>query len=204
MSARVLTLTPFINKEYLIQALKILNVNFKLEGEDIVTERIDYYGAQIFKKQKNGYSFLHDSSANWKDYPYRNINFKNFKTVQEFLKAIEKEYLEAERRHKEELRRLEEELKRKQEEEEKRRKEMLRQEQINQIVAEQEAKDRESKRLEEEIRKKEAELKAIEEEKKALVAEQKQKILEKAKAQGYSVREKQKGNNIQLVLIKNT
>ena len=184
MSARVLTVTPFVNKEYLIQALEILNIKFQLQGEDIVT----HYGAQIFRKQKNGYSFLHYSSANWK--------------IQEFLKAIEKEYLEAEKRHKEELRRLEE-LKRKQEEEEKRRKEMIRQEQINQILAEQEAKDRERKRLEEEIRKKEAELKAIEEEKKALVAEQKQKILEKAKAQGYSVREKQKGNNIQLILVRN-
>ena len=48
MSAVVKTATPFINKELLLQALKNIGCNFTLQGNDILTDRKDYYGFQSF------------------------------------------------------------------------------------------------------------------------------------------------------------
>lgn len=92
MSAVVKTITPFIIKEILLQALDCLGVEYTLEGNNIVTERVDFYGNQKFVLINGRYQFQHDSSANRINYPWRKLNFKDFKTVSSFLKAVEKEY----------------------------------------------------------------------------------------------------------------
>ncbi|MCC5945689.1 MAG: hypothetical protein JJT94_12200 [Bernardetiaceae bacterium] len=92
MSAVVKTTTPFINKEMLLQALDCLDFKYTIKGNEIVTERVDYYGNQKFVLTNGRYQFLHDSSANRTVYPWRNLNIKEFKTVSNFLVAVEKEY----------------------------------------------------------------------------------------------------------------
>lgn len=57
---------------------------------------------------------------------------------------------------------------------------------------------------EEERQRIEEEKRRIEEERKQYVEHQKQTIIERAKQQGYSVREKMKGNKIQLQLVRQT
>jgi hypothetical protein len=203
MSARVETLTPIVSKKFLIEALDELQVNFSIRGNDIVTERIDYYGEQIFLFKNGRYAFLHDSSANMEIYSFRKINFKHFNTVHSFLQAVEIAYNNAESRHKEELRRLEEELRRRQEEERKRQIELERNKALDEIRQEQEFINEEKQKLEVELRAKLEEERILTEQKQALVEEQKQKILEKAREMGYTVKQKQKGNNIQLVLVRN-
>jgi hypothetical protein len=92
MSAVIKTITPFINQAILLQALNGVNCNYKINGHEITTERIDYYGNQKFVFLNGRYQFIHDSSANSASYRWRNINVKNYKTVSSFLKAVEKEY----------------------------------------------------------------------------------------------------------------
>jgi DNA-binding NtrC family response regulator len=50
----------------------------------------------------------------------------------------------------------------------------------------------------------EAEAKRLEAERKAFVEKQKKAIIEKAKAKGYSIKEKKVGNKIKLVLVRHT
>ncbi len=169
MSAVVKTVTPFINKEILLEALDCLEFKYTIRTNEIITERVDYYGNQKFVFINGRYQFQHDSSANRINYPWRNLNVKNLKTVNDFLQTVEKEY---NRIYKEKLAELE----------------RIRQEQLA---------EQERIRLEEEARR-------IEEERKAFVEQQKKNIIEKAKAKGYSVKEKKVGKKIKLVLVRQT
>ena len=100
MSAVVKTLTPFIDKEILLKALDKLGVKYKLNGDNIITERRDYYGQQIFIWEDHVYKFRHDSSAElseylkrWGHYPNGwKENWKDWNSVSSFLQAVEKEY----------------------------------------------------------------------------------------------------------------
>ncbi len=100
MSAVVRTATPFIDKECLLKALDNLGVKHKVIGKEIITERRDYYGQQKFVFQGGRYKFQHDSSAEveqykkrWGTYPNAwKANWKQWQSVSEFLKAVEKEY----------------------------------------------------------------------------------------------------------------
>ncbi len=92
MSAVVRTLTPFIDKQILMLALQSLGFKYSLQGEDIMTERVDYYGEQKFVWANGQYLFQHDSSATRQQYKWRNLNVKEYKTVGSFLEAVEKEY----------------------------------------------------------------------------------------------------------------
>jgi hypothetical protein len=92
MSAVVKTITPFIDREILMLALESLGFGYSLQGEDILTERIDYYGEQKFVWAQGQYLFQHDSSATQNDYRWRNLNVKAYKTVGSFLEAVEREY----------------------------------------------------------------------------------------------------------------
>lgn len=122
MSAVVKTATPFINKELLLQALKNIGCNFTLQGNDILTDRKDYYGFQKFSLNNGRYVFLHDSSAEIgslymtqpNGYPWGNIKNQEYKSVSEFLKTVENEYQSLyQKKLKElELKRLEEEKRR--------------------------------------------------------------------------------------------
>jgi hypothetical protein len=137
MSAVVKTVTPFIDKECLLKALDKLNVKYTIRQNEIVTERKDYYGNQKFVFIGGKYKFQHDSSAEIEQYKQRwgtypngwQANWKEWKSVSEFLQAVEKKYnyfykeklAEIERKRQEALaeverRRLEEEAKRLEEE----------------------------------------------------------------------------------------
>jgi hypothetical protein len=92
MSAVVKTITPFIDQQILMLALDSLGTKYSLQGDEILTERIDYYGTQKFVRVNGQYLFQHDSSATLNDYPWRNLNAKAYKTVGSFLEAVEREY----------------------------------------------------------------------------------------------------------------
>lgn len=169
MSAVVKTITPFIDKECLLKALDKLEVKYSIKENEIITERVDYYNNQKFVFQNGRYKFQHDSSANRENYPWRNLNMKEWKTVSSFLKAVEKEYNQIYAEKLAELKRLKQEA-------------LAEQERI---------------RLEQER-------KRLEEERKAFVEKQKQAIIEKAKAKGYSVKEKMVKNKVKLILVKHT
>jgi hypothetical protein len=93
MSAVVKTITPFIDRELLLKSLEDLAVKYVEKGNDIVTERTDFYGKQKFVLEGGRYQFQHDSSAEMTDYPWRRLNMKKFKTVTSFLTAVEEKYL---------------------------------------------------------------------------------------------------------------
>lgn len=158
MSAVVKTITPFINKELLLQALDAIDCKYTLRGNEIITERVDFYGNQKFVLKDGRFLFQHDSSANMEQYPWRNLNLKEYKTVSSFLKAVEEKYLYFYNLKMEEI-------------------EKQRQE-------------------EERIR--------LENERKAFVEKQKERIIAKAKEQGYSVKEENVKGKIKLVLVRNT
>jgi hypothetical protein len=92
MSAVVKTMTPFIDQQILMLALESLGFSYSLQGKDIVTERVDYYGAQKFVWAHGQYVFQHDSSATLNGYRWQNLNAKAYKTVGSFLEALEREY----------------------------------------------------------------------------------------------------------------
>jgi hypothetical protein len=177
MSAIVKTITPFIEKEMLLQALDCVGCRYTLNHDQIITERKDYYGQQKFVWYKGRYSFQHDSSAElsefnrrWGSYPegWKN-NWKAYQSVNSFLQAVEKEY---NRIYSEKLAELE----------------RIRLEKIA---------EQERIRLEQEM-------KRIEQERLAYIEQQKQSIIQKAKEQGYSVQEKKVKNKVKLILRRNT
>ncbi len=148
MSAVVKTVTPFTQRDLLLEALDELGVVYHEKGNAIMTERVDDYGAQRFIYEQGAYRFQHDSS------PWRKLNFKEWKTVSAFLGAVEKAYHQAYER-------------------------------LQQRLAEEE------RRL-------------LEEERKRFVEQQKQVVIQRAKKQGYNIKEIRKGNKIQLQLVRTT
>lgn len=94
MSAVIKTITPFLNLELLLQALDAIDCKYtvNMQGNEIVTERVDYYGNQNFILISGRYVLQHDSSANRELYPWRNLNVKDYKTVSNFLEAVEINY----------------------------------------------------------------------------------------------------------------
>lgn len=195
MSARFTTVTPFVNQTFLEQALKECGIEYSIQNGNLILRRSTQYGSThahiagdgFYKNQRGTYKY----TATGESLRYR-------------IREIEKAYNNAEKRHKEELRRLEEEFRRRQEEERKRQLELERKQALDEIKKEQEAINEAIRKLDEEVRRRQEEERILAEQKKALVEEEKQKILEKAKAMGYSVKQKQKGNNIQLILVRNT
>jgi hypothetical protein len=109
MSAIVKTVTPFLNKELLLQALENIGCKYTLQGNDILTDRKDYYGYQKFSLVNDRYVFVHDRDVLWS-----NSNNQKQKPVSEFLQAVGEEYEKLYQKKLEELerQRLEEEQKR--------------------------------------------------------------------------------------------
>jgi hypothetical protein len=110
MSSIVKTITPFINKEILCEALKAIGCQYTITGDVILTDRHDYYGNQRFELMNGRFVFLHDSSAEnmrfGPQYPWGNINKQQYKTVSDFLRQVEASYNEVYRKRMEELERL--------------------------------------------------------------------------------------------------
>lgn len=87
MSAIIKTNTPFIDKEILLQALDSINCKYKYQvvGNEIITERTDYFGKQKFIFTNGRYQFQHDRDR----YVWGSV--KNT-PVTEFLKQVEEKY----------------------------------------------------------------------------------------------------------------
>lgn len=96
MSSVVKTITPFIDKGILLAALEECGCKYTINGNDILTDRKDYYGLQKFSFQGGRYVFMHDSSAEnmrfGPHYPWGNIDLQKYKTVSSFLENIETHY----------------------------------------------------------------------------------------------------------------
>ena len=90
------TITPFIDKEILCQALTSAGCAITVTNSEIITDRKDYYMLQKFSFQNGRYVFMHDSSADvfiyGPRYPWGNIDKKEYKTVTAFLTDIETRY----------------------------------------------------------------------------------------------------------------
>lgn len=184
MSARITTITPFIDQNLLEEALKESNISFSVSLNQIKLN--SHYAT--FQKNHNGVFTL--------------ISDSDHRLQERMLPQIEQAYRLADKKRQDEIKRLQEEIARKKEEERKRQLELQRQTEIRQIKEEQEQSERERKKLEEELVQKQREEQKLKEAKQALVEEQKKKIYEQAKAMGYSVKEKKKGNAVQLVLVR--
>lgn len=165
MSAVIKTTTPFVMEDILIQALaavgaepeKVTGSHYgyqrnQVQQGDILTNRRDYNGRQLFREQNNRWVLMYDSDEYSSRIVSQSLAVKGYKPVVQFLSDLSHAYNFAYEQHLER-------------------------------VAEQER-----------IR--------LEEERKAQVEMTKQKAIEKAKAQGYSVKETRKGNQIQLVLVR--
>jgi hypothetical protein len=165
MSSVVKTITPFINRELLLQALDEVGCKYTIKGDSIVTERVDLRGNQEFIWKNRRFLFQHDSY----NYLWRDRNLKSYQPVSSFLKAVEKSYNVIYKRKLAEIER-------------------------RRLASEVEA---ERKRLEEERAR-------LENERKDFVEKQKAEIIEKAKKEGYSVREEKVQEKIKLVLVRTT
>lgn len=165
MSAVIKTTTPFVMEEILIQALESVGAEPKkvnghqyenqrnhIQLGDILTNRSDYNGRQLFRSQNNRWILMHDSDEYASRIVSPSLTGKGYKPVTQFLSELSLAYNLAYEQHLEK-------------------------------VAEQE-------RIH------------LEEERKARVEATKRKAIEKAKAQGYTVKETRKGNQIQLVLVR--
>jgi hypothetical protein len=195
MSSVIKTITPFINREFLLQALDKIGCNYTILGNEIITDRQDYYGKQKFVFLNGRFNFLHDSSTEnmrfGPHYPWGNIDLKEYKTVSVFLSAVEKEYNAIYKRQLEELERKR--LAAIAEAERLRREQLAEQERLRLLAK---AEEKRKKAEEEKLR--------LEQERKEYVAKQRMAIIEKAKEQGYDVQEKVVNNKIKLVLVQTT
>jgi hypothetical protein len=88
MSCVIKTVTPFINKELLLQALDKVGCKYTLRGNEILTKRTDYFGNQKFVFTNGRYAFQHDKEQ----YGLRNFGTQASKDISQFLGTIEKEY----------------------------------------------------------------------------------------------------------------
>lgn len=158
MSAVIRSITPFLEKELLLQALSDLEIEHRLTHVS-GHERIEVLtSGQYFVFEDGRYKLVYDTDYAFMSYAQRGRNQKSWRDAASFLKSVEVQYNELYDRRLAELIRLQEEAER--------------------------------------IR--------IEEERRQYVQQQKEAILQKAKEQGYEVKEKMIGTKIQLVLVKHT
>jgi len=92
MSAIVKTLTPFIDRELLLNSLDDLSISYSERDMNIVTERVDYFGNQIFVWDGLSYTFQHDSDANMRMSQLTGENIHELSRVSDFLSALDEKY----------------------------------------------------------------------------------------------------------------
>jgi len=179
MSHITKTKTPFIDKKLLIKALDKLNINYSLEGENIITDRKDFYGYQKFILINGKYLFQHDSSATnssygWSGYYGSNWQkqFGDWKSVSEFIKAVTIEYSNQYKILQERIKELE--------------------------------RLAEEKKIKEELERLRKEQEEIERKRLELIDNNKKLIKEKAKKMGYKVKETVKNGKVKMVLVRRT
>jgi hypothetical protein len=195
MSSVVKTITPFINRDLLLQALDKIGCNYTISGNEIITDRQDYYGKQKFVFRNGKFVFLHDSSAEnmrfGPHYPWGNIDLKEYKKVSSFLNVVEKEYNAIYKYQLEELER-------------KRLAAIAEAERLHRERLSEQERLRLLAKAEEERKKAEEEKLRLERERREYVAKQRAAIIEKAREQGYDIQETVVDNKIKLVLVQTT
>jgi hypothetical protein len=87
MSSVVKTLTPFLNRELLVAALKEVGCLCTVSGDEIATNRQDYQGRQRFVFADGRFAFVHDSDAIW-----RGSTGAENRSVATFLSEVETAY----------------------------------------------------------------------------------------------------------------
>jgi hypothetical protein len=189
MSSVVKTITPFINKELLLKALDAVGCKYTISGNNILTERKDYYGSQKFILQNGRYAFEYEKDA--QRYSWGNINMQQYKSSSSFIAAVGKEYNAIYQKQLEELERKR--LAAIAEAERLRKEQLAEQERLRLIAIAEE----ERKRAEEEKQR-------LERERKEFVAKQRDAVIAKAKEQGYDIQETVVDNKIKLVLVQTT
>ena len=187
MSSVVKTRTPFLNKLILTQALDAVGCSHTVNGNIIITNRVDYRGNQQFIFQNGKYFFQHEDG----DFGLRRYESKDHQLTHSFLADVEKAYNAIYKRQLEELERKR--LAAIAEAERLQREQLAEQERLRLIA-----------KAEEERKKAEAEKQRLERERKEYVEQQKAAIIKKAKEQGYDVRETVIDNKIKLVLVQTT
>jgi len=96
MSAVVRTHTLFLDKECLLEALDVIGTKYTVQGNMIVTDRVDYYGPEKFIWENDRFLFVHDSTANKEQrYPWNRNNLKEWVSVGSFLRSVDAEYRNA-------------------------------------------------------------------------------------------------------------
>jgi hypothetical protein len=146
MSAVIKTTTPFIDLEFLCEALTAVGCDYSVHGNKIITNRKDVrLGFQEFQKDNFGRYAL---------FAYSHTD----RNQADFIRVVEKQYNSIYQNKLEEFDRL---------------------------------------RLEEEK-------KRLEQERLAFIEKQKSTIIERAKEQGYSIKEENIKGKIKLVLVRNT
>lgn len=118
MSSVVKTNTMFTDMECLIKAIEANGTKVTSCSEkSIVTDRMDYLGAEKFVLEGGRYVFVHDSTADLTGnrYPWNRDSLKNWKNVGAWLADVNQSYnkeyeLKLERLAEEERRREEERL----------------------------------------------------------------------------------------------
>jgi hypothetical protein len=189
VSSIVKTATPFINRELLLKALDAVGCRYSIQGNEILTDRQDYYGAQKFVLQNGRYGFVHEKNA--QNYSWGNINMQQYKSSSSFIAAVEKEYNYIYQKQLEELERKR--LAAIAEAERLRKEKLAEQERLRLLAI-----------AEEERKKAEEEKQRLERERKEFVEKQRAGIIEKAKEQGYDIQETMVDNKIKLVLVQTT
>ncbi len=121
MSSVIKTNTMFVDEECLIKAIEANGTKVTSHNVNvIVTNRVDFYGAERFVLENGRYVFMHDSTADrlGNRYPWNRNSLKNWKNVSEWLSDVNRSYVkeyeakleclaeEERRREEERLRRL--------------------------------------------------------------------------------------------------
>jgi hypothetical protein len=170
-----------------MQALDAIRCAYTVDGNNIITNRVDYRGQQRFVFHNGKYLFQHEDG----DYGLRQHGTERHKPAHSFLAAVEKEYNAIYKRQLEELERKR--LAAIAEVERLHKEQMAEQERLRLLA-----------KAEEERKKAEEKKQRLERERKEYVAKQRAAIIEKAKEQGYNVQETVVDNKIKLVLVQTT
>lgn len=158
MSAVIKTVTAFLERELLLQALSNANIDVQVTTVRL-QERIQILShGQYFTYEDGRYKLVYDTDFPFLNFSQRARNQNAWRNAADFLKTVELHY--------------------------------------NRLF---DARLAELQRLQQE-----AELQRMEEERRQYVQRQRDAIIQKAKEQGYEVKEKVIGAKIQLVLVKHT
>jgi uncharacterized protein (UPF0335 family) len=90
MSSVVSTVTPFINRAILLNALDAVGCKYRIRRNEIITDRHDRLGEQKFIFSSERYIFVHEDYT--PNYSWGSISMQRYSSTSSFLSAVAKEY----------------------------------------------------------------------------------------------------------------